>query len=235
MIRKIALLMIGFSLLFSACDKKNSIESLYRDAEKMEPEILKSVDVIARYRANYEKILREAPESEFAPQACFKLAKLNEIFGHSEDAIDYYRKLLVQYPGHPLCADGLFNLASLYQLHTGTDEAITAYTQLVNFYPDKKVAFQGLVQLGQLLSEKEKWQDAVYYFQTIVDKYPDQPICDGLCFRMGDILQNKVQDRAKAVAMYQKVIEKYPGSSWVQFAQERLKTLNQGEQKNENE
>lgn len=232
--RNIFLLILGFSLVYSACERKETAESLYRDAERMEAEILKSTAAIDRCRANYEKILRDAPQSEFAPQACYKLAKLNEIFGHNDEAINCYRKLFLQYPGHPLCAEGLYNIAQIYPSTSGTDEAITAYTQLVSFYPDEKVALQGLLQLGQLLSDKGEWQDAVYYYQTFVEKYPHEPVCDDLCFRMGDILQNKINDKAGASAIYRKVVEKYPASSWVPTAQKRLDALNQGDQKNEN-
>ncbi len=229
MARKILILILGFSLIYSACEKKDSIKSLYRDAEKMEGEILKSATTIAQYRSNCEKILLEAPESDLAPLACYKLAKLNEVFGHYEAAVEFYQKLLVQYPEHQICAEGLLNMAQIYQLHLNkNDDAITAYIQLAHFYPDEKVSSQGLMQLGQLLSEKEKWEDAVYYFQTIVEKYPDQPICADLCFRMGDILEHKIKNATRAIEMYQAVVEKHPNSSWVKFAQQRLEALQQG-------
>ena len=228
MMRKISILMLGIVLIFSACEKKDSIESLYRKAEKMEGEILRSVNKIAQYRANYEKILLEAPESEFAPLACYKLGKLNEIYGHYEEATAYYRQLLVQYPEHQICATGLFNMAQIFQLHlNNSDEAITTYTQLAHFFPDEKASFQGLLQLGQLLSKEDKWEDAVYYFKTIVEKYPDQPICDDLYFRMGDILQHQAKDTSMALEMYQIVVKEYPNSSWVEYCQVRLAELKQ--------
>jgi TolA-binding protein len=227
--KKIFILMLGIVLILSACEKKDRIESLYDEAEKMEGDILKNVEIIAQYRANYEKILLDAPDSEFAPLACYKLGKLNEIFGHYEEAIDYYRQLLVHYPEHRICADGLFNMAQIYHLHlNNNDEAITAYTQLVHFFPDEPNSFQGLVQLGQLLSGEEKWEDAIYYFQHIVEKYPDQPICDDLYFRMGDILQHQIKDKTRAIEMYKTVVEKYPNSSWVKHTQPRLAELKQG-------
>jgi len=229
MLKKIAILFIGSIFIFSACEKKDSIESLYQNAEKMEGDILKSVATITRYRANYEKILLEAPESELAPLACYKLAKLNEIFGHYQDAVDYYQRLLVQYPEHPICVDGLFNMAQIYQLHLNkSDDAITAYTQLVHFYPEDEVMFQGLLKLGQLLSEQEKWEEAVFYFQKLVEKYPEHKICADLYFRMGDIFQNKIKNASKATEMYQAVVERYPNSSWVKFSQQRLAELKQG-------
>jgi TolA-binding protein len=229
MVRNISTLILGITLIFAACDKKDSIESLFHEAEKMESDILNCVNTIAEYRANYEKILLDAPDSEFAPLACYKLGKLNEIFGHYKDAIDFYRKLLARYPENPICADGLFNMAQIYQLHLNeNDEAITAYTQLVHFYPDEKVSLLGLLQLGQVLSKEEKWQDAIYYFQSIVEKYPDQPICDDLYFRMGDILQQQLKDTTKAIEMYQVVVDKFSNSTWAKYCQPRLAKLKQG-------
>jgi len=226
--KKIFILMLGIIFIISACENKDTIESLYGKAEKMEGDILKSLELIAQYRANYEKILLDAPKSEFAPLACYKLGKLNEIFGHYDEAIDYYQKLLVHYPEHRICVEGLFNMAQIYHLHlNNSDEAITTYTQLVHFFPDEPTSAQGLVQLGQLLSREEKWEDAVYYFQTIVDKYPDQSICDDLYFRMGDIFQHKIKDTTRAIEMYKTVVEKYPNCSWVKYARLRLAALNQ--------
>jgi len=224
--KKIFILMLGIFVSFYSCAKQDSVKSIYRKAEKMEGDILESVEMIAQYRASYESILLDAPDNEFAPLACYKLGKLNEIFGHYDEAIDYYRKLLVHYPEHRICAEGLFNMAQIYQLHLSkNDEAITAYTQLVHFFPDEPNSAQGLMKLGQLLSREEKWEDAVYYFQTIVEKYPDQPICDDLYFRMGDILQHRVKDTTKAIEMYKTVVEKYPNSSWAKFARTRLAEL----------
>lgn len=220
---KSLIFILGFTLILWGCENNASMESLHRQSEKMEAKILKSVDAIALYRANYERILREAPGSDLAPLACYKLGKLNEIFGHYQDAGDYYQKLLVQYPEHPIGAEGLFNLAQIYQVHLNKpDDAVTAYTQLVHFYPEEKVAFQGLIQLGQLLSKQEKWNDAIFYFQTIVEKYPDQNIGADLYFRMGDIFQNKLNEPNRAFAMYRMVVEKYPNSTWVKLAQQRL-------------
>jgi len=147
---KIILLILGIVLICTGCGKKEPIESLYRDAEKLEANILKNVNTISQCRSSYEKILLEAEDSEFAPLACYKLGKLNEIFGHYDEAIDYYKKLLSLYPEHPICADGLLSMAQIYQLHLDkNEEAMAIYQQLVTFYPDQTVSFEGYLQLGQ--------------------------------------------------------------------------------------
>jgi len=226
MLRKISFLILIIILICSACEREDSIESLYRDAEKLESNILKSVNTISQCRANYEIILRDAPESEFAALACYKLGKLNEIFGHYDEAIEYYKNLLAQYPEHQICADGLLNMAQIYQLHLDkSEDAMATYQQLVAFYPDHAVSFEGYLQLGQLYSKEQDWEDALRYFQTIVNQYPDNDISDDLYFRMGDILQNELEDTSNAKKMYRTLIEKYPDSSWEKYVQQRLAEL----------
>jgi len=226
---KTGLLIVCLISILFGCEKKQNIEKLFHEAEKLEPNILKSLDTIAKYRDNYEKILVEVPKSGFAPSACYKLGKLNEIFGHHTEAIEYYRKLLSNYPEHPFCADGLLNTGQIYQEHLKkTEEAVTAYNQLLSFYPESDAAFQALLQLGQLSSRNEKWKEAIDYFQMVVARYPEDKICDDLCFRIADIMQVKMADKQKAIQMFQDLIENYPNSTWIKHAKTRLVALTQG-------
>jgi len=226
---KTGLLIVCLISILFGCEKKQNIETLFYEAEKLEADILKSLDTIAKYRDNYERILVDAPESEFAPVACYKLGKLNEIFGHHNEAIDYYRKLLINYPEHPFCADGLLNTGQIYQVHLKkTEEAITAYNQLLSFYPESDAVFQALLQLGQLSCRNDKWEEAIDYFQMVVAKYPENKICDDLCFRIADILQVKIADKPKAIQMFQDIIDNYPNSTWIKHANTRLVLLTQG-------
>ena len=231
--KSVLLILCLISAIF-ACEKKEDIETLFKEAEKMEADILKSLDTIDQYRNKYERILIAAPESEFAPVACYKLGKLNEVFGHYDEAIEYYRKLLSYYPEHPVCVDGLFNTAQIYRLHLKKiEDAITAYNQLIAFYPENSKTFQALLQLGQLSCQNEKWEEAIDYFQQIVAEYPDNKICDDLYFRIADILLAKLSDKPKAIKMYQDILKIYPNSSWIEYAKARLDTLTQGSAKDE--
>lgn len=229
MIRKIVLLIVGIVLFFSGCGDNDQIVSLYQEAEKLESEVVESVETISQLRIKYETILQQAPESEFAAMSCYKLGKLNEIFGHYEEAISYYQKLLAQYPQHSIGAKGLFDMAQIYELQLDKDEeAMINFQQLVNFYPDDELAFKGLLRLGQLSSKRKQWDQAVAYFQQAVTQYPDQPADDDLYFRIGDILQHKLEDKERAREMFQSLIEKYPSSRWITYARNRLDELNQG-------
>jgi len=212
--------------IFSNCKNNENIKSVFLKAEKLETGILKSINSIAQCKANYEKIIIEAPDSEFAPIACYKLGKLNEIFGHYEEAIEYYQKLTSIYPEHPVCGNGLFATAQIYQLHLNKPEiAILTYDQLIRLYPENKSVFQAHIEIAQIYCQTEKWESAVQAFQQILNKYPEKKIADDISFRMADITQFKLKDDSTATEMFQNLIKKFPNSSWVKYAESRLADL----------
>lgn len=223
------------AMLLASCNNNESdMQSLYQQSVKMESDILESVQKINLTRANYEKILTEAPESEFAPLACYKLGKLNEIFGHHEEAIEYYRKLASLFPDNPVCADGLFSMAQIYQLQLNQPEqAVIAYDQLINLYSDSQHAFKAMLEKSQLLTDKNLWKKAAASYQQILTKFPDCKINDDVVFRLGDIFFYQLKDSLQAEKMYLQLKQNYPNSSWISFAEKRMNELEQKEHQNE--
>jgi TolA-binding protein len=232
--KKITLLLLFVFSIILGCNKNENIKSVFHQAEKLESEILKSINSITECKTNYEKILIEAPDGEFAPVACYKLGKLNEIFGHYEEAIDYYRKLASFYPAHSISGDGLFNTAQIYQLHLDKpDEAILTYDQLIGLYPENKSVFQARIEVAQIYCQKGKWESALQAFQRVLDNYPHHKIADDISFRIADIYCYKLKINSTATEKYSELINNYPNSSWIQIAEARLAQIKEGEKKNE--
>ena len=232
--KKISILLLLVVTLILACNKSENITSAFQKAEKLEVEILKSINSIAECKANYEKILIEAPESEFAPIACYKLGKLNEIFGHYEEAIEYYQKLASLYPEHPVSGDGLFSMAQIYQLHLDKpDDAILTYNQVIGLFPGNNSVFQAQIAVAQIYCQREKWESAVKAFQQVLEKYPGDKISDDILFRIADIYSFKLKENSIAEKKYSELINNFPNSDWAKFAEKRLAQLEEGEKKNE--
>jgi len=231
MSRKILFFIWTISLFF-ACEKRGEIEVLFQEAEKLEGDIVNSLSTISRCKSNYERVLIDAPESKFAPIACYKLGKLNEIFGHYDEAISFYRKLAAYYPEHPICAEGLLNAAQIYENQLNkTEDAISAYQQVITLYSDSKLTFQALFKQGMLWCRKEQWKKAIDNFQKIIAIYPKHNLCDDLLFRIADISQFQMEDYQRAAQSYQSLIESYPTSTWIKDARARLAELNQERKK----
>ncbi|MGE9665835.1 tol-pal system protein YbgF, partial [Escherichia coli] len=75
--------------------------------------------------------------------------------------------------------------------------------------------------LGQLNYNKGKKDDAAFYFASVVKNFPKSPKAADAMYKVGVIMQDK-GDTAKAKAVYQQVITKYPGTDGAKQAQKRL-------------
>ncbi|MFZ5517701.1 MAG: tetratricopeptide repeat protein [Candidatus Zhuqueibacterota bacterium] len=233
--KKILFVTFCVSLAIWSCQNNQSADSSFKDLERMESKILKSVSDIETYREGLEQILAESPEGENAPRASFKLAKLNEVFGHYEKALDYYTHLISLFPGDSLSGDGLFNLAQIYELHLEQEKkAITAYQQLITLYSSNKSVITAYLKLGQLYCKQNDWTQGLATFQLLIKKYPENNLCDDVQFRIADILDHQLKNSSEALTSYQDLIKIYPGSSWAAQAETRIKQLSQGGEHHEN-
>ena len=68
---------------------------------------------------------------------------------------------------------------------------------------------------------KGKKDDAAFYFASVVKNYPKSPKAPDAMFKVGVIMQDK-GDTAKAKAVYQQVVTKFPGTEGAKQAQKRL-------------
>jgi len=232
--KKKIFLLLAFISLFLACPKNDEIKALFHRAEAMENDILKNIATIAECKKSYEQIIIKAPDSEYAPKACYKLGKLNEIFEHYDEALDYYQKLLTVYPESPLAGEVLFAMAQIYHLHTDKwEQAISAYSQFVGLFPDAKQALHAFLNMAEIYYQKEQWEAALETYQCVLDKYPNHQICQSMVFRLADIYKFKLKNEAKAQAEYQFLMKSYPNSSWSALANQRLMPASEGEKNHE--
>lgn len=212
-----------------ACQKRDPIADLFKEAEALEADIIRGYDSIARCRTSYEQILLEAPASPLAPVACFKLGKLNELFGHPEMALSYYRELAATYPQHALCAEGLYQMARIYQFRlSNPEQALKTYQQLIRFYPASPFKIQAYLEQAQLYLAQGEIERAAVKFEQIITEFPGHALGDDVSFRLGDLFEKQLQRPEQAQKWYQKVVDNYPTSSWANSARSRLASLAKG-------
>lgn len=102
-------------------------------------------------------------------------------------------------------------------------------TRRQHFRISSKVPGFNLSAECQLLARSVELQqgekdDAAYYFASVVKNYPKSPKAPDAMFKVGVIMQDK-GDTAKAKAVYQQVVSKFPGTDGAKQAQKRLNAL----------
>ncbi|MXG37189.1 tetratricopeptide repeat protein, partial [Escherichia coli] len=63
-----------------------------------------------------------------------------------------------------------------------------------------------------------------FYFASVVKNYPKSPKAPDAMYKVGVIMQDK-GDTAKAKAVYQQVVTKFPGTEGAKQAQKRLSSM----------
>jgi TolA-binding protein len=90
------------------------------------------------------------------------------------------------------------------------NKAINAYTSFATNFPDDTMAPACLFDAANISMSLTQYQRAINYYDTIDKKYPTFKKAADCVFIRGFIYDDKLKDTAKARAMYQEVINKYP-------------------------
>ena len=213
-----------------SCQNNETPDKLLKTAKRLEGDVLRCTEKISQCKTNYENILIKFPESEAAPVACFKLGRLNELFGHFKDAADYYRKLAQNYPESSLCCEGLYRLARIDNFNLDRHEdAIIIYQRLRDLYPDSARAVDACLDQAEIYLKKSKPLKAIATYQEFVSGRPGHPLREEIYFRIGGIYQFKIKDPDQARKIYEKIMRDSPRSSWAKISDERIKSLQEGE------
>jgi TolA-binding protein len=103
--------------------------------------------------------------------------------------------------------------------------AIKAYSDYVLFFPNDSVSPDYLFKAAEIATAIQQYQQALIYYQTITSKYPKFTFIRESLYLQGYLLDNFLNDDAKAKAVYEQVIGKYPGSNYAKDAQAAINNL----------
>lgn len=114
------------------------------------------------------------------------------------------------------------NLATKDKLY---DEAINAFQAFLKSYPNsEKYAPNANYWLGQLLYNKGEKDNASYYFAVVVKNHPKSAKASDAMYKIAAIFQDK-KDYSNAKAIYQQLIQQYPGSTAADQATKQLQLM----------
>ena len=104
------------------------------------------------------------------------------------------------------------------------DKAIPAFRAFNQNYPNSTYAANAHYWLGQLLFNKNALVEAKQEFDIVVSKFPKSSKRSDALLKLATVEQ-KQNNKARAVSLYQQLIKEYPNSSAAKLAQPRLSSL----------
>jgi tetratricopeptide (TPR) repeat protein len=105
------------------------------------------------------------------------------------------------------------------------DKAIVTLDSIDKVYPKNTLSNDILMAKARIMIQKKDYDQAIAPLKIIADDHKFDLWADDAVFMLGDIYENHLNDKAKAQTYYQRIITDYPGSSWLNEARKRFRTI----------
>ena len=147
----------------------------------------------------YEKIIKNGPYSEVAPQAQINVGKAheNKVFKEYPEAVRAYEKAADRYADQKAGKEALYLVGDTYYKQAGRAEydqsvagqSIATFTDFITLHPDDTRVTEATKKIGTLKGEQargamdiaryyernHKWEGAKIYYNAVVDALKDKP------------------------------------------------------------
>ncbi len=122
-------------------------------------------------------------------------------------------------------AMSLFATADLLLEQHQYDKAFFLFDSIVRAFPYHGLADEILLRKGIAMENQGKWAEAVVFLEDLMKYHADDILADDALFHLGDIFENHLEDKEKAIESYKKILFDYKGSLHTTEARKRLRAL----------
>ncbi|WPU95128.1 tetratricopeptide repeat protein [Mucilaginibacter sabulilitoris] len=119
----------------------------------------------------------------------------------------------------------IYARADLHIFAEQPDKAIMTLDSIDKKFPNNSLSDDILMSKSRILIQQKNYADAVPLLKKIADDHPNDLWADDAVFMLGDIYENRLNDKAIAKIWYEKIITTYPGSLWINEARKRFRLL----------
>jgi predicted Zn-dependent protease len=119
----------------------------------------------------------------------------------------------------------MFARADLLAFQNKDDEAILILDSISSEYPTHVLGDNILMQKANMAYKKQDYSEAARLLQKIETEYSDDVLADDAIFNLALINENFFSNKDEAKRLYEEILTKYPGSSFVNQARKNYRRL----------
>jgi outer membrane protein assembly factor BamD len=196
----------------------------------------------------YKALLRRWPLSFFAPEAEFRLGKIQEDEGDFYNAFQAFQRMVQKYPSSTYFEQALgeqYRIANLYlagepqriwkiPVGPSMDRTVEMYERIIKNAPYGTWAPPSQFKIGLARENQHRYTDAVDAYQNVIDNYPTNPVAADAQYQIGYAWMNASRSgdydmgaARKAIDAFQDYLVRYPTSDKAEQAQENIEHLGQ--------
>jgi tetratricopeptide (TPR) repeat protein len=193
----------------------------------------------------YEQVETNYPGTAMSQEAKFRDAKLAYYFGDfswAKGQLDVLKAATSE-----LIANDALNLSLLISENLTADtsgaalkmyaradmqiyaeqpeKALTILDSIDTKYPGNNLSDDILMAKARILIQQKDYANAIAPLKKIADEHPFNLWADDAVFMLGDLYDNKLNNKEQAKIYYQKIITNYPGSLFINEARKRFRLL----------
>ena len=114
-----------------------------------------------------DKLILEYPNSDFADDALYEMARTQLQLNAYEKAIATYQQLLSDYPHSSKCAKTSLELGMTYRALKSYNDALNTFKQTIQNYPATEEAYSALEGMEQIYVETNNIEEYIAYTKTL--------------------------------------------------------------------
>jgi tetratricopeptide (TPR) repeat protein len=122
-------------------------------------------------------------------------------------------------------AMSLFATADLLLEQHQYEKAFFLFDSILKAFPYHGLADEILLRKGIAMENQGKWAEAVVFLEDLMKYHADDILADDALFHLGDIFENHLENKEKAIESYKKILFDYKGSLYTTEARKRLRAL----------
>jgi len=196
----------------------------------------------------YKSLVRRWPLSFFAPEAQFRVGKIQEDQGSFAEAFKSFQTMVTKYPSSDYFEQALneqYRIANLYlagepqrlwkiPIGPSMDKTVEMYQRVIKNAPYGTYAPQCQFNIGLAREKQRKFSDAIDAYQKVLDNYPTSSAASNAQYQIGYAWMRSsaagdydMGAAKKAVDAFQDFLVRYPSSDKAAQAQENIQKLGQ--------
>lgn len=119
----------------------------------------------------------------------------------------------------------MYARADLQIFAQNPENAVTILDSIGKKFPNNSLEDDIMMSKSRILIQQKDYAGAVPLLKKILEQHPADLWADDAVFMLGDIYENRLNDKTTAQTYYQKIITDYPGSLWINEARKRFRLL----------
>lgn len=126
---------------------------------------------------------------------------------------------------------GTYARADLLLYRNQPEAALGVLDSLMQAFPGHSITDDALMKKAEILMKQGRFSESETIYQKVITDYGDGILGDDALFNLAQLYDKHLNDNTKAMAAYQELLVKYPGSLFTVDARKRFRTL-RGDQVN---